>query len=144
MGKFKSWGVKSRTFPDKNYHALWVGESLQTHRLCKDPKQLSPGTQEFYDVSLGTMCNLECPFCYVSAKKQGRFYTNIVEKAEKSLGDMDEHTRPFQIAIGSESEPTIHPDFIGFLEKIYSLGIVPNYTTIGITLAAANEYAEKL
>lgn len=144
MSKFKEWGIKTRTFKDKNYHAVWLGESLQTHRLCDNPQQLSPGTQEFYDVSLGTMCNLECPFCYVSAKKQGRLYTDIVDKAEKFFGSMDSNTKPFQVAIGSESEATIHPDFIQFIEKIHSLGIVPNYTTNGITLAADNDYTEKL
>ena len=43
--------------------------------------------------------------------------------------------KPFQIAIGSTMEPTIHPEFIKFLETVYSTGVVPNYTTNGITLA---------
>lgn len=80
MSKFKHWGVKTRTFIDKNYHAIWVGESLETHRLCQDPQQLSPGTQEFYDVSLGTKCNLECPFCFLPKSKvllSNGLYKNI-------------------------------------------------------------------
>lgn len=82
--------------------------------------------------------------CYVSAKKHGEFYTNIVDKAEKFFGSMDDNTKPFQIAIGSESEPTIHPDFIPFIKKVYELGIVPNYTSNGITLASDNDLSKQL
>lgn len=48
---------------------------------------------------------------------------------------MSENQKPTQIAIGSEGCPTIHPDFCEFLETIYNLGIVPNYTTNGITIS---------
>lgn len=100
MKNFKHWGIKVRKFPNQNYHAIWDGTSLKTHRLGSDVQKLEPGTQEFYDVSLGNICNLECPFCYVSAKKSGRFYDNIVKKAETFFGSMDENTKPLQIAIG--------------------------------------------
>ena len=52
---------------------------------------------------------------------------------------MNSNQKPFQIAIGSQGEPTIHPEFIAFLQTIYELGIVPNYTTNGITLASGNK-----
>lgn len=46
--------------------------------------------------------------------------------------------KPYQVAIGSTMEPTIHPDFIKFLETVHSTGVVPNYTTNGITLGGSN------
>ena len=36
----------------------------------------------------------------------------------------------------STGEPTIHPEFCEFLETVYNTGVVPNYTTNGIVLAA--------
>lgn len=43
--------------------------------------------------------------------------------------------KPFQIAIGSTMEPTIHPEFTEFLKTVFESKVVPNYTTNGITLA---------
>ena len=52
--------------------------------------------------------------------------------------------KPFQIAIGSTGEPTIHPDFPRFLETVYETGVVPNYTTNGIILASDTPQSEEL
>lgn len=43
--------------------------------------------------------------------------------------------KPFQIAIGSTGEPTMHKDFPKFLEVVYKSGVVPNYTTNGVILS---------
>lgn len=45
--------------------------------------------------------------------------------------------KPFQIAIGSEGEPTEHPEFCKFLETVYNTGVIPNYTTNGVILSLA-------
>lgn len=134
MKDFKHWGIKVRQYPEYNYHAVWC--NLKTLRLGTGvAKELPPTHSEFYDVSLGTKCNLECPFCYTNAKCSGRFYTDITKKAKLFFGSMEKNQKPFQIAIGSEGEPTIHPDFLKFIETIYDMGIVPNYTTNGISIA---------
>ena len=44
----------------------------------------------------------------------------------------------------STGEPTIHPEFCKFLETVYNNGVVPNYTTNGITLAQGGKLTEKL
>jgi len=143
MKNFQHFGIKQRVYPEYNYHAVW--SNLKTVRLgTGSAKELPPDHSEFYDVSLGTKCNLQCPFCYVAATKSGKFYKNIVEKAEEFFGKMSENQKPFQIAIGSEGEPTIHPQFKEFVEKVYELGIVPNYTTNGITLAKGDWYTNNL
>lgn len=35
----------------------------------------------------------------------------------------------------STGEPTIHPEFCDFLKTVYNTGVVPNYTTNGITIS---------
>lgn len=132
MKDWKAWGIKQRVFPDKNYNAVW--HNLRTIRLgTGEAAELD--YPEFYDVGINNTCNLGCPFCYVGATFKGENYKNICEKAEFFFGNMSKNERPFQIAIGSTGEPTIHPDFCDFLKTVYDLGIVPNYTTNGISIA---------
>lgn len=142
MKDYRSWGVKRRYFPENNYNAIWF--NLKTIRLGEgQATELPPEYSEFYDVGINTKCNAECPFCYVSAGHGGVNYPNICEtwkkwmalyKEEKS-GEFTITNKPFQIAIGSTGEPTIHPDFVEFLETVYSTHVVPNYTTNGIILS---------
>lgn len=47
--------------------------------------------------------------------------------------------KPFQVAIGSTGEPTIHPEFCSFLKAVYDTNVVPNYTTNGILLSYAHD-----
>ena len=44
----------------------------------------------------------------------------------------------------SSGEPTIHPEFCDFIETVYYLGVVPNYTTNGLTLYQDNELSKKI
>lgn len=142
MKDFKHFGVKRRVFPDCNYNAVWT--NLKTVRLGSGvASELPCDESEFYDVGINTKCNAECPFCYVSASGRGINYPNICETWKKwmdTFWERQEHkitvtNKPFQIAIGSTGEPTIHPEFAKFLETVYDTGVVPNYTTNGILLA---------
>lgn len=134
MKNFKTWGTKSRKFPDYNYNAIFF--NLKTIRLGTGvAKELPPDKAEFYDVGINNKCNAECPFCYVAATAKGVNYPNISETWSKWMDTMDDNSRPFQIAIGSTGEPTIHPEFTRFLETVYNTGVVPNYTTNGKMLA---------
>lgn len=145
MKNFKHFGVKRRFFPEKNYNAFWF--NLKTTRFGDGvAKELEPDKAEFYDVSLGTKCNACCEFCYVSAADNGECYDNICETWTKWMAKYFENNnngiietdKPFQIAIGSQGEPTMHPDFCKFLETVYSTNVVPNYTTNGIILSHWN------
>lgn len=143
MKDFIDFGVKVRRFPDYNYHAVWA--DLKTLRLGTGVAQeLPPNMSEFYDVSLGTRCNLNCPFCYTNALRDGKFYSEICEKAEWFFGNMKDNEKPFQIAIGSQGEPTLHPQFIDFLKTIYDLNIVPNYTTNGLIISSDSKLSEDI
>ena len=141
MKDWKDKGIRTRVLPEYRYSAAW--NNLKTTRFSS-PLSLKPDKSEFYDVSITSRCNLECPFCYVSASHKGKDYTNICEKALFFFGNMDDNSKPFQIAIGSEGEPTIHPEFIRFLETIYKLNIVPNFTTNGLTIANNDSYSKEL
>lgn len=44
----------------------------------------------------------------------------------------------------STGEPTLHPEFCDFLETLFYLNIVPNYTTNGITIAEDSELSTKI
>lgn len=52
--------------------------------------------------------------------------------------------KPYQIAIGSVGEPTIHPDLSKFLETVFETKVVPNYTTNGIVLASDTPQSKEL
>ena len=151
MKDFKHFGLKRRFFPEHNYNAIWC--NLKTIRLGEGKaKALPPAESEFYDVGINTKCNAECPFCYVSASGKGINYSNICETWkkwmdtfwEKQLNRMTLTNKPFQIAIGSTGEPTIHPEFCDFLKTVYESGVVPNYTTNGITLAKQTPQSEAI
>lgn len=151
MKDWTSWGTKVREFPEFNYKAIWA--NLKTIRVGTGvAKELPPNMAEFYDVGINTICNAECDFCYVSAGKGGINYPNICETWQNWMGSYLSvesegilHTaKPFQIAIGSTGEPTIHPDFCKFLETVFSTGVVPNYTTNGLTLSSAMNASELL
>lgn len=151
MKDFKHWGVRRRLFPENNYNAIWF--NLKTVRLGEGKaKELPCDQSEFYDVGINTKCNAECPFCYVSASGHGVNYPDICETWKKWMDTFWEKrdnviwetNKPFQIAIGSTGEPTIHPEFCEFLETVYNTNVVPNYTTNGIILSQNSEVAEKL
>ena len=151
MKDFKNFGLKRRFYPDHNYNALWC--NLKTIRLGEGKAlELPANESEFYDVGINTKCNAECPFCYVSASGQGINYPDICETWKKWMDTFWEKqedrvlltNKPFQIAIGSTGEPTIHPEFCDFLKTVYESGVVPNYTTNGITIAKDNELSSKI
>lgn len=144
MNDFKSWGLKLRSLSKYNYYAIW--SNLKTIRLGEDEKtilELPPDLSEFYDIGINNMCNAECPFCYVSATNKGENFPNIIEVwkrwmnmlPSKKIKNCTYTLKPFQIAIGSTGEPTIHPNFTKFLQAVYETEVVPNYTTNGIILS---------
>jgi len=139
--------VKQREFPSNNYSALFNPKTGQTLRFAIDPdKEIKPlEFPEILDISLGTICFGNCPYCYASSSATGVFYTDVVGKINRWFGSMDENQRPFQVAIGGEGEPTLHPEFIDALSAFKRLDIMPNYTTSGMfvnerMLHATKEY----
>lgn len=152
MKDFKHFGVKRRIFPNNNYNAIWY--NLKTVRLGEGvATELPAGESEFYDISLGTVCTTgKCPFCYVASNPNGRFYENVCETwkkwmdtfFEKKIDNFTLTNKPFQIAIGSEGEPTEHPDFCKFLQTVYETGVVPNYTTNGVLIAKDNNLSDAI
>lgn len=144
MKNFNHFGIKFKGISNCNYTAIW--NNLITIRLGdKEIKELPANKSEFYDVSLGDRCVTgKCSFCYVSSNPNGEYYTNVCETWKKFIAtfapDKKEKNititeKPFQIAIGSEGEPTESSSFCDFLETVYNTGVVPNYTTNGVILS---------
>lgn len=146
MKDFQDWGLKNRRYSNKNYNAIWY--NLKTVRIGEGVAQeLDPDKAEFYDIGITTRCNAQCPFCYVNAAKTGidfedicntwrKWMANYFEYKQKTADEVVTYTdKPFQIAIGSTGEPTVHPDFVKFLKTVFDTHVVPNYTTNGIILA---------
>lgn len=154
MKDFKHFGVKRRVFKGHNYDAIWM--NLKTIRLGEGAAiELPCDKSEFYDVSLGPVCRTgRCKFCYVASNPNGAFYQDICETWKKWMatfmeGKSDKTNitytdKPFQIAIGSEGEPTEHPEFCQFLQTVYETGVVPNYTTNGVILSADNDLSKMI
>ncbi len=65
--------------------------------------------------------------------------SKLVEANPKNNFKVTYTNKPFQIAIGSTGEPTIHPEFCSFLKAVYDTNVVPNYTTNGIILSYAHD-----
>lgn len=129
MKNFNHFGIKFKGISNCNYTAIW--NNLITIRLGdKEIKELPANKSEFYDVSLGDRCVTgKCSFCYVSSNPNGEYYTNVCETWKKFIAtfapDKKEKNititeKPFQIAIGSEGEPTESSSFCDFLETVYN------------------------
>lgn len=125
--------IRLRREDPSNYSAAFIVETGTTMRMPIDPAkpigELS--WPEFLDVTLGTKCDANCPFCYASATKAGRNFVGVVDKIQALWGPLPQAQRPFQVAIGGHGEPLEHPSIIRVLEAFRRLNIVPNYTTNG-------------
>ena len=90
--------------------------------------------------------------CYTSAKENGVFYRNPCETWKKwaktwyrrKIGGIIVTNAPFQIAIGSQNEPTYVPIFTDFLRTVRETGVIPNYTTSGSVLGYNGNDPEKI
>ena len=89
-----------------------------------------------------------CPFCYVAANPNGKYFENICETWEKWMNlHQDKYdkngncltTKPLQIALGSTGEPLENPSICEFLKTVYETNVVPNYTTNGVILSYWNK-----
>lgn len=131
----RDWRIfRERYIPECNYHSLFI--NLTTVRLDKgEPKPLPLNSLEFIDLGINTKCNADCEFCYVSATNSGTNSNNLNKLWDLYLSKCPKGHKPYQVAIGSTGEPTVHPNLPEFLKHVYSTGVVPNYTTNGIILS---------
>ncbi len=136
-----------RKIPEANYVAVMT-EDLATVRMKLDPSKPFQSTlyPEHLDIAINSKCLANCPYCYVSAVKNGVNFDSITEKAIDLWAGMPDELKPFQIAIGGAGEPTLHPELIPFLKVVRNLDIYPNYTTNGMHLTkdlllATQEYS---
>ena len=63
MNNFKSWGLRVRRDPSKNYYSVW-NDLVTTRPDVGEPSPLDPDRSEFYDVGITERCNAGCSFCF--------------------------------------------------------------------------------
>ncbi len=78
MNNFKSWGLRVRRDPSKNYYSVW-NDLVTTRPDVGEPSPLDPDRSEFYDVGITERCNAGCSFCYVEAGPTKKDYQNVCE-----------------------------------------------------------------
>jgi MoaA/NifB/PqqE/SkfB family radical SAM enzyme len=128
--------MRTRREESANYSSVFLNGKTLRIPIDSDKPITELRYPEFYDISLGNKCNTgRCNYCYASGNPHGVRYENIVDKAKKYFGEMSLNQRPYQTAIGGESEPLEHPDFWDFCKTLLDLGIVPNFTTNGVLVS---------
>lgn len=87
-------------------------------------------------MSLNSICNLNCTYCYVPRKLKNSGHYLSLNDFNLLLPNLVE-SRVMQVALGG-GEPTLHPNFIEILRRLRIEGnIIPNYTTNGCNLTEA-------
>ena len=132
---------KPLTEKEKKFTSLFFNEEspknikLKINPSIKFEKKapLVTATPTLIDLSLNNYCNLQCPYCYMSAKPLGKGENLSIENFNYLLDEMIKG-RIMQIALGG-GEPTLHPYFTVILRRLRVDGdIIPNYTTNGTNL----------
>ncbi len=84
------------------------------------------------DIGIMGNCLNNCPFCYQGENRGTNMsfedYKKIIDEAEPFV---------MQVALGGKGDPNLHEDFDRIIEYTRSRNIVPNYTTSGNNISAA-------
>ena len=92
MNNFKSWGLRVRRDPSKNYYSVW-NDLVTTRPDVGEPSPLEPNRSEFYDVGITERCNAGCSFCYVEAGPAKSDYRDICETWKTWMDSFPKDTR---------------------------------------------------
>ena len=83
-----------------------------------------PSTPELVDLKITNQCLKGCEFCYQNSTPDGKHMDNNSYYVFNELKRM----KVFEVAIGG-GEPTLHKNFIYYLEQLRNNGITPSFTT---------------
>lgn len=122
--------VKMRSFPDKNYRAVYFNGKTIRFTIDDDKPIEDLDWPEFYDIKLTNNCIGHCPWCYQESIDGEKDY-EAVHTLNTFFGNMTENQKPFQIAYGG-GEPTGHYQFSEVMKLTRDHGIAPNYTSNGM------------
>lgn len=117
--------MKIRFLKGDNYIQLFNFSNGQALMLEKEAFVYRKEGPLLLDVSITNRCERQCDFCY--RKSQSRGYDMPIEDYSFLLSQAKQ-CGVQQIAIGG-GEPTLHPNFIDFLEQTVENGLTPNYST---------------
>lgn len=136
-------GPRVRSFPDKNYWAVFNDGVTVRFTFEKDKPIGELDYPEFLDIKVTSRCTSGmCKFCYMSSVPNVEHPKDIVKKFLSHFEPMTMNQRPFQIAYGGGCCEE-HPEFCDLLEATCRLGIMPNYTTNGVYFCGNSPEVEK-
>jgi 7,8-dihydro-6-hydroxymethylpterin dimethyltransferase len=96
-------------------------------------------------VTITSACNLDCPICYVHNKNEGAFHMSSEEFGQILARITQAHGGDVELVNLTGGEPTLHPDFVGFLEQSRAAGVHRvSICTNGIRLAKDEGLVERL
>jgi 7,8-dihydro-6-hydroxymethylpterin dimethyltransferase len=141
--------------------AVWYEKTINTQNLKLPPKhvakQVTHGcpfdcgacTSHQQKVRLPVLpitsaCNLDCPICYTINKNEGAYHMST-DDLKKILAHLKEEHDEIDLINFTGGEPTIHPQFMEFMEICHEAGIHRiTVSTNGIELAKSEAMVKRL
>jgi len=105
------------------YNAATGGKIRFSFDLADVPERTS--TPELVDVKITDFCTRGCKYCYQGSGVDG---LHADQQDLYRLATVLKELQVFEVAIGG-GEPTLHPGFNRFIERLTCLGITPNFST---------------
>lgn len=131
----QSYQTRRRKEPESNYDALFLDDGTTLRWRIDQSKPILPLRHpDTVDVSLGAYCTGGCRYCYASATAARRNFPNPLSIIDQWMASIPEQSRPFQVAIGGDGEPTESEHFVEVCHAFASYGVLPNFTTNGVKL----------
>lgn len=96
------------------------------------------------NVMMTTMCNLRCPYCFAIEWMHGKSSSITMPLS------MSEKILDFLRSIGMEEfrmvggEPTLHPDFVEFVDRVMASGLILHLFTNGLWSNKARQKIEQI
>src|SRR5579871_580115 len=95
-------------------------------------------------VPITSSCNLDCPICYTINKNEGAYHMSA-DDLRKIVSHLKEDHGEIDIINFTGGEPTMHPEFVQFMEISKSAGIHRiTVSTNGIALAKSEALVKRL
>ena len=102
MKNFRSWGLRVRRDPERNYYSVW-NNLVTTRPDVGEPVPLRADRSEFYDIGITERCNANCSFCYTNSGPTKADYSRVCETWKAWMD-----TFPKDVQINPKTDPVFH------------------------------------
>ncbi|MSP63760.1 MAG: radical SAM protein [Myxococcales bacterium] len=146
IGNNAAWYERTRAIPNAKLPPLRVVKEV-THGCPFDCGPCTSHQQKtrLPVVPITSSCNLDCPICYTINKNEGAYHMTRDELAKILDHLREDHGGEIDIINFTGGEPTVHPDFVGFMEMAKAAGIHRiTVSTNGVLLARDEALVKRL